>query len=191
MGRIILAAIVGGILSFVWGFVSHVMLEMGATGLKQLPAEPLASAALASLKLETGVYPFPSMDMEKSSDMESPEYKDWAERYAKGPTGMVVYNAEGIEPMGTQQMGTEFLTGVIAAGLMALVVCQSRCNFMGRWGLCLVMGVLTWVAGAVPFWNWWRFPADFMLVGTASDHILGAAIAGLAVAAIARPGKNC
>jgi hypothetical protein len=37
--RIILAAIVGGVVVFIWGAVAHMILPIGDMGIRMLPAE--------------------------------------------------------------------------------------------------------------------------------------------------------
>ncbi len=48
LGRLLAAAILGGILMFVWGAVSHTVLPLGEMGMKNLPAE---DALVPAMKL--------------------------------------------------------------------------------------------------------------------------------------------
>lgn len=185
MSRILLAALVGGVVSFGWGALSHMVLHIGDGGIRFLENEAAVTAPMAGK--EAGAYFFPYYDQSKGDDPESPEWKAWEEAYRRGPVGVVIWDPQGKEPMGPQQFGVEFAAGTLCCLIMALVVSWSRCSFRGRWLTCILLGVLCWLATPVPFWNWYGFPADFILMGTLADLIGTAAIAGAAVAAIARP----
>ncbi len=188
MTRILLAAVLGGIVSFVWGFASHVILGLGQEAFSGLPN---SDAVIASLEGQPeGTYMFPWVEPEVLNDPESAEAVAFTESYLAGPTGMVIYQPTGEDLMGPKKMGTEFGVGVLICALMAFVCCRSRCGFAGRWGLCITMGLISFLAMPVALWNWYRFPADFMIEGAFYDTVLASALAGLVIAAVVRPAEE-
>ena len=46
MGKILIGGIVGGIILFFWGFVSHMLLPIGEMGLQFIPQEDGMAAAM-------------------------------------------------------------------------------------------------------------------------------------------------
>jgi hypothetical protein len=66
MKRILLAAVVGGIVLFVWGGLSHTVLLIG-TGFSPLPDEDTVVKTLSSSVKEKGLYFFPGKDFHHST----------------------------------------------------------------------------------------------------------------------------
>jgi hypothetical protein len=184
MGRVLIAGVVGGLIVFAWGFVSHMMLGLGSVGISGAPEEGLTIAALERSGLESGIYVFPWADWESGSEE---ELEAWAERHQAGPRGFVVYGAgPGPSPIGPRKLGTQGLSDILAACFAAIVAMQVSGGFRARWGAVMAMGVFAWLVVSVPQWNWYGFPASFTgaaLVVTA----VGWALGGLAVALLARP----
>ena len=46
MVKILIGGVVGGIIIFFWGFVSHMVLPIGEMGIKQVPNEDALAAAM-------------------------------------------------------------------------------------------------------------------------------------------------
>ena len=57
--RIVLAAVVGGIVLFIWLAVAHMLLGLGSVGFKQLPNEPAVLSAFHANLSEGGLYFYP------------------------------------------------------------------------------------------------------------------------------------
>ena len=66
--RVILAAIVGGLLLFLWGFVAHVFLPFSENAMKQVPNEAAVIESLRGNVTEDGVYFIPYMNYMKASE---------------------------------------------------------------------------------------------------------------------------
>ena len=67
--RLITAALLGGIVLFFWGFVSHMVLPIGEMGHGQAVNEDVVMAALKDgLPAEEGVYHVPGLAPEKYED---------------------------------------------------------------------------------------------------------------------------
>jgi len=54
--RIILAGIAGGVVLFIWGAFSHMVLPFGEIGIKSMPNEAPVMAAMRSNITEPGLY---------------------------------------------------------------------------------------------------------------------------------------
>lgn len=184
MKKILIAGIVGGLIVFVWGAVSHMVTD--SMGLKQLPNEDAALAALRESTKESGVYFVPGIDMSKDTTPE--EEAAWDAKYQAGPSGLLVlyYPAPGEQAMGPKQLVTEILTDVLAALCLAFVLARLPGSYGSRVLCVVVLGLFAWLTISVPYWNWYHFSMA-MTRGELIDQVVGWLLAGLAMAKIARP----
>src|SRR4030066_1245744 len=93
-GRILFAAILGGIALFAWGVVAHMFLGLGDSSFKGIPNEEMILSTMKENITEPGLYFFPWMDM-KSTDKAAMEA--WTQKYKAGPTGLMVFYPNGLE----------------------------------------------------------------------------------------------
>jgi hypothetical protein len=183
MGRVLVGGLVGGIVFFLWGFVSHVVLPVGQMGIRSLPNEEPVLAAMREQIREPGLYFFPGMDM--SRKLSDAEQKAWEEKYRTGPYGILVYHPNGEQPMSGRQLGTQFGTDVVCALLIALLVSMTAVGYAGRVAASVLTGVFAWVSISVPHWNWYGFPTAFAL-GEGIDAIVACLLGGLVIAWIVK-----
>jgi hypothetical protein len=184
MKRILIGGIVGGIVVFVWGFVSHVVLPLGHTGLRSLPGEEPVLAALSASVTDAGLYFFPGMDLEHEQTPE--EEAAWTERYRTGPTGLIVYRPVGGEPMSPVQLVTELVSGTLAALVAAAVLSLTAASYGKRVLAVASLGLFAWLALSVSYWNWYGFPTPF-IAAEGIDQVVGWLLAGLVMARIVPP----
>jgi hypothetical protein len=182
--RLIVAALIGGIVLFTWGFVSHMLLPVGELGLRTLPIAQ-QDAAIAGLKAgmtEPGIYMLPTLEnMEDYGDQAKMDAL--GERMKTNPYAFVAYSPDP-NPAGTSmgpQLATEFATNVVSALIAAFIVGFAAVGYGTRVLLFTALGVFTFVTAHVPYWNWYRFPTDFTM-GAAVGHVVGWFLAGLAMA---------
>src|SRR5262245_53940329 len=132
MARILIAGVVGGIVMFFWGFVSHQVLKINEAAVRTIPAEPVVGEAIKLAISQPGFYFCPGMDM--SHEPTSEEQKAWEEHYARGPTGVLVIHPQGKEYSLARNLGLEFLSNVLAALIVAAIVAQMAGGFAVRAG---------------------------------------------------------
>lgn len=183
--RILIAGLLGGIVLFIWGFVSHMVLPLGEVGLKTLPfaqQDTVIEAARGAFVQGTGVYIVPGFeDMADYSD--KARAKAVGERAASLPYAFVVYQPQGVDVINDMgpNLGIELATNVLAALLAAFVVSHAAARLGRRALLVAAMGLFAWLSISVPYWNWYRFPLDFTLANLAMQ-VIGWGLAGLAIA---------
>jgi len=186
MKKVIFGAIFGGLAMFGWGFVSHIVLPLGEIGMSQLPAEAPVLSTLSAEIDRSGVYFFPGMDPATATEAET---KAWEEEYRKGPSGLLVYTAEGQEPMApvrlAKQLGGDVLAALCGAILLWLA---GMASYLSRVVFVTLIGIAAWASINLPYWNWYGFPTDFTLAAGA-DTTLGWLAAGLVMGLIVRPGR--
>lgn len=180
--RIILAAIVGGLVVFCWGAVSHMVLPFGEMGIKNLPGEEVLVAAMKASMTERGFYLFPGME-QRGKDMTEAEQKAWEEKYRRGPRGVVVFDPSGSEAMSATMLGAEFASNAFSALILAIVLAHTRAGRGKRVLLATALGIFAWASIDVSYWNWYRFP-DLFACSALIDQGIGWLLGGAAIALI-------
>ena len=183
--KLVVAGIVGGIVLFTWGAMSHVVLGLGSAGVKSIPNEDIVLAALRANIDAPGFYFFPGVDMKAkgSKEEQAARMKAWEEKLRAGPTGILVYQPTGNEAMEVKRLLIELLSNIAAALIAAFLLS----HMIGGYGLRVVavtlLGVLASVTIDVSYWNWYRFPGNYMAF-TFLDQLIAWFLAGLVMAAM-------
>ncbi len=178
--RILIAAVLGAIVLFGWGFVAHMLLPIGEMGFQQPQSEDAVLEGVKTGLPTPGIYMLPSMDPEKWGDEEA--MKPFAEKAKVNPFVFAVVAPSPADPTGmgpqlAKQFGSDFLASALVAWLLAATTWGFGMRVLGAAG----MGVFAWLASVVPMWNWYRFPTDFM-IGGLIEHGVGWLLGGIAIA---------
>jgi hypothetical protein len=181
--RLIIAALLGGIMMFAWGAVSHMFLGIGDAGVKPMPNEAEISTALQANITEPGLYFLPGMDMSHQATAE--QQAAWAEKYKAGPNAIVVYHPTGAEPMSPKQFGAELASNIAAAFVVGLILMMAAVGFMRGVAISTLIGISGWLSINVSYWNWYRFPTSFVTADLI-DQGIGWLLAGLVLAFVVR-----
>jgi len=187
MKRTLIAGILGGVIAFVWSSVVHVMPFTSQLGLSVMnEKEDAVLAAVKSNLPQPGLYFFPGMDMTKAMTKEQQDA--WVAKYKVGPSGLLLLQPSGGEPMASKQLVVEFastvLCGLIAAFILAATVGSLTC----RATMVATLGLFTWLAISVSQWNWYHFPFRFVALD-AIDQVIGWLLAGFLMAKMIKPAQ--
>ena len=182
--RIVIAGILGGLVMFLWGFVSHMATPLGSMGMHTLPVAQ-QDAVIATSKLAfgntPGVYMVPGLeDMNDYGD--EAKMKAFGERTKGAPYAFVVYRPDG-NTAGAEMgpnLGKELATNVVSA-IVAAAIAIGLVGFGSRVIAIGMMGLFAWLAISVPYWNWYRFPTDFTIANLVIQ-VVGWTLAGMAIA---------
>src|SRR5262245_3409059 len=181
--RIIIAAIVGGIIVFVWSAVIHIATPVGGMGLSMLPDEARYMETFRSIP-SSGMYFFPGIDMSKKPTHE--EQRAWGEKIKAGPSGLLIITKGAGEAMSPRQLASEFVSNVVAALIAAILVSFMIGSWFKRAFAVALLGAFGIVSLLVSYWIWYAFPSPF-ICGEAFTEIIGWLLAGLAIAKIVPP----
>lgn len=184
MKKIVIGGVVGGLIVFVWGFVSHVVLPLGEIGFDSLPNDQPVISALEGSVPESGLYFFPGFEDHRNATKE--EQAAHAARVAEGPSGIVVYRAEGVEMMAPSYLVNEFVTSTVAALVAAWVLASLVGGYGKRVLVVAGLGLFAFASILLSYWNWYGFPTDYTLANGFGE-IFGWLLAGLAMAKIVPP----
>ncbi len=182
--RIIIAGIVAGIIVFVWGAVTHIVLPLGEIGLNT-EATPSEAAVLEALKglPESGIYMMPGLDA--SITDEDAQMKAQQDAWTAGPAAVVVLQKDGGPTMGVA-LGQQFLASVLAGCVAAMVLAGCSCGYFCRVLIVALMGLFAWFNTDASLWIWYGFSNDYTLM-TGMNLVAGWLIAGIVIAAIVKP----
>jgi hypothetical protein len=187
--RIIIGGVAAGVAMFIWGAVSHMVLGMEESAIKEIPDEEQVLGVLKSEIKEPGFYFFPGMGPPATSKEQKAEaMKKWTEKYQAGPRGIMIYRPDGAQAMSPTQLSLQFAAETLAALVAAIVLAQAvgLKSYGGRVGLVTLLGLLPFFMVNFPYWNWYGFPTNYTLIELA-DKLLRLFVGGLVLAAIVRP----
>lgn len=181
--RLIVAALLGGLVVFAWGFVSHMVLPVGEMGHGQAGNEDVVLSALQEgLPAREGVYHVPGLAPEAYKGNDEAAIAAYSAKAVANPNAVIFYQPEGRDGMAmTPQLVKEWITNTLSALLVAWVLALGAFGFGKRVAIATVMGLFAWLVVSVPYWNWYRFPLDFTL-GSLIGHVVGWFLAGLVMA---------
>lgn len=181
--RTIIAAVVGGLLMFVWGAVAHMVLPFSEKALKPVPNEAVVIEAIRGNVTENGVYVIPHLNYMEASEADQKAYSD---KIANGPSGFLVLRTRHDVDM-MPELPIEGLSNFLAALVAALAVGGLALRSYGaRVGTIFAFGVVAWLSISVSQWTWYGFSTDF-LISDLVDQWGGWLLAGLGMAAILKP----
>jgi hypothetical protein len=176
--RIVLAAVSGTIIMFLWGGLSHMVLFIGA-GFTPLPNEDKVMETLKSAIPEQGLYLFPGKDFRKKYSEE--EESAFTKKFQFGPAGMLLYRPAGGNPLSPKKLVTQLMSNFLSSLTAA---CIASLLFAGYWKRVLVitlLGGLACISVGMIYWNWYEFPTSFFLAQCA-DMLVCFFLAGLLIA---------
>jgi len=176
MKKVLLPGILGGLLVFVWSAVSHMILPLGSMGLKTIPSsEDAVLTAMKSSIQEPGIYFMPGHDMSEGPTAEE------MRKYEAGPTAFLVYNPTGEQAMSPWQLIRQAIFHILGGLIAAFIISTTVASLTTRGIMVMLMGLFAWLAINAPYWNWYRFPADFT-IGQGLDRMIGWLLGGFLIA---------
>jgi hypothetical protein len=179
--RILVAAIFGGIVMFLWGAIAHMVLGLGNPGIHQPIHEDIVLSSLHEGLGDTpGVYILPSFDPKQWSDQAA--RAEYAQKARSSPYAWVVYLPQGedMTDMHRQlprQWASDTLGSLALAGMMGLLAA----GFLRRLGLAAIAAVFAWLSTLVPYWTWYRFPEPLVWAALL-EQLIGWLLAGAVMA---------
>ena len=191
MKKIVLAGIVGGIILWVWGFLSWVVLPLHNSAKLSVPNETEVIATLGQSLTAKGTYVFPMMPGE-AGEMPGAEQEAamaaYMQKYQSGPTGMIFYDPAGKDPFMLNQMVIGLLIFMLSAGIVAWFLSRSTAtaeSYLSRVIYCGMIGTLMAIGVHLSDWNWMGYSLDWTRA-LMVDSIAGWLIAGLGISAIVK-----
>ncbi|GLQ45641.1 hypothetical protein GCM10007862_06920 [Dyella lipolytica] len=179
--RILVAAIFGGIVMFLWGGVAHMVLGLGNPGIHQPVHEDAVISTLhEGLGSQPGVYILPSFDPNKWNDQAA--RAAYAQKSMASPYAWVVYLPQGEDMTNmSRQLPRQWASDTLAALALAFLMGLAAFGFAKRMGIAVVAALFAWLSVLVPYWNWYRFPGALTWAALA-EQLIGWLLAGAVMA---------
>ncbi len=179
--RITVAAIVGGIIVFVWSAIAHMATPLGTAGLSVLPNEEPVLQSLRANIPRSGLYLFPGADM--SGKITAEERKAWEAKVRSGPKGLLFYTASGAEFLSPRQLIAELISNILAAAVAAILLSFMAAPYITKVASTALLALFAFLSLSASHWIWDGFPTAFVAAELAMEFI-GWFLAGLAMARI-------
>lgn len=179
--RILVAAIFGGIVMFIWGAVAHMMLGLGNPGIHQPVHEDAVLSSLhEGLGTTPGVYILPSFDPKQWNDQAA--RAAYAQKSRTSPYAWVVYLPQGEDMTNmSRQLPRQWASDTLASLALAFVMGLAAFGFAKRVGIAAAAAIFAWLSTMVPYWNWYRFP-DALTWAALAEQLIGWLLAGAVMA---------
>ena len=179
--RLIIAALIGGILMFAWGAVAHIFLGVGEA--MPMPNETAMAAAMKANITDPGIYFMPGMDMKKQATEE--EKTAFAAKYKEGPIAILVYRPTGDEIMSPKQLGIELASNIAAALVVGMILIFAAVSWGRGVIISTLVGMAGWLSINVSYWDWYGFPTNFV-TSELIEQVVGWLLAGFVMGYILR-----
>jgi hypothetical protein len=178
--RIIIAGLLGGLVIFIWGAISHMALPLGEVGMAESKNEDAVLSVLKENMPKPGVYILPGLSSAQMSDEKA--VAAYQAKSVVQPHAFIVYQSQGRDSTQmNQNLLHEYICNTIAALFAAVILALGTFTFAKRVLLSIGLGIFSWITVSAPYWNWYRFPQDFSLANLAM-LVSAWFLAGLAMA---------
>ncbi|MAC19312.1 MAG: hypothetical protein CMJ23_06450 [Phycisphaerae bacterium] len=195
--RLVIAAVVGTIVVFLWGFFAGGGLGLWSSELRDLPegAEAQITSAIQSNVPSTGSYLFPPRPPVSDGD-DGQARQAWQKAAENGPTGILLVRPSGVRPLAAGRLITGLSLQFAGSLLLAVILSiagSTGIGFGGRLVLGLSMVAFAVIAGVLIPSNQMQLPADWtrsMVGEPAIGWGLAVIAIGIAVRSSRRTGRH-
>lgn len=183
------ASVLGGIVVFVWGVISWMVLPWHMETSHQFTDEHAVATVLEENTPVSGIYFLPNCHKHTAGET-AEEIKSSMEaaksRMKQGPLLFVSIHKEGMDPESVRPFIGSLLIQIIAAIFATGLLLQTKAlPYIRRvWFVC-ALGVFAGVVSTLPDWNWMSFSLGWTVV-TFLDLAIGWFLAGLVIAKLAK-----
>lgn len=186
--RILLGALVGGIVVFIVGSFLHTVSGLAEVGVKTIPQEGTVLSAMHSAIHDPGffVFPAPNMTPGRSKEQVNADNASYAAKYQQ-KTGILVYSSGKNLSYG-RLLGGEFAIDVVSAFFLACILAMGAGGVSSYWKRVFAVtlaGVFAGIFLGFEYWNWYNFPTNYTCAYIAVV-VIDWFFAGLAMAAIVK-----
>jgi hypothetical protein len=165
--RLIIAAIVGAIIVFVWGGLAWMALGIWDDSVENLRPSDAVMAAISENVTESGVYVFPpepEVDDPNDDAAMTAATEAWMARKAEGPTGVLLVHPRGVKGSMPMMYGMGFALEFAGALLLAILLsnaARAGCGFGGRLAIGVAIIGFAAISGVIVPANFMHHPAGW------------------------------
>lgn len=187
--RVLLGALVGGIVVFIVGALLHTVLGLGEVGVKALPQEDTVLSAMRAAIPASGFYIFPAPNMSpgRTKAQVQADTSTYNAKYEQG-NGILVYSPSSPTLNYGRLLGGEFVIDVVSAFFLACILAMGAGGVSSYWKRVFAVtlaGLFAVVFLGLEYWNWYNFPTTYTCAYILNG-VLDWFFAGLAMAAVVK-----
>jgi hypothetical protein len=187
--QLVLGALLGGLVLFAWGFVSHGVLGWHEAQLRAFTNEPAVQETVVSGVSGSGLYLLPNLSPAQQGlpkEERAAAESALMERFSRGPTVFAVVRV-GSQASMPVLLGGQLLLGILTALVATWLLAQAKIPTYGRRvAFVTALAVVLVLFAKLPHWLWWSFPTGFTLVESI-DTVIAFALLGALLGRIVRP----
>lgn len=192
--RVLLGALVGGVVVFIAGLLLHTVSGLAEVGVKAAPQEDTVLSAMRAAIHDPGFYVFPAPNMTpgRSRAQKDADNAAYMSKYQQGPTGILVYSPGGSPINIGKLLGGEFAIDLVSAFFLACILAMGAGGARSYWKRVFAVTVAALFAAlflGLEYWNWYNFPLNYtcayIVVVVIEWFIAGLAMAAVVVGASA------
>jgi hypothetical protein len=174
------AAVIGGLIVFLWGVISWMVLPWHEKCFKKFADESDVAEAISDNAKEAGVYVLPNTFAYRS-DTSQKEMHKGMQMMEKGPFMFAVVHPKGMGKMSAKPFILSYIIAFLGAYIaISLFMHAKGLNFNQKVGFFALFGLGVAVLAELPLWNWWGVPFGYALVHML-DHVIAWSLAGLVI----------
>jgi hypothetical protein len=177
------AAVLGGLIVFVWGMFSWMIFPWHQSCLKKFTHESEVASVIRDNAPVSGVYVLPDTFAynEHTSHAEMARGKEMMER---GPFMFATVRSNGMGKMTLRPFIFSLIIQIIGALIVTWMLMQTKgLIFWKQVRFITLFGLGVAILGELPDWNWWGFSCAYVCINIA-DLVIGWFLAGLGIAKV-------
>ncbi len=180
MYKVLIAAVLVGIIFFAWNCVSWTMLSWHHQTIRHLQSEKqILDSLVANTGGKGGIYIAPEIPI----SVTHPE--ELQERTPGGSSAFISFQPDTLNQNMKYRMIYALVNSIVISTLIVfLLSCTSELSYFSRVFFVVMIGLVGALIGHIPNWIWWGFDLSYTIVMTA-DVLIGWFLAGLVIAALA------
>jgi hypothetical protein len=181
------ATLFGGIIVWMWMFISWTVLPWHCSALKRFENESTVQEVISAVAKEDGIYTIPALCKQDLPDPDQILEEIQQEELKTSKIIVMSINSSGFTPSSIIPHVVSLLTNIACALFVSLIVMLMAASGYG-WKLFAItlIGLIAGIYAEVPLWIWMGFPLHNALIGIA-DLVISWFLAGIVMAGLIRP----
>ncbi len=183
--KLIIASLLAALVSFVWGYVSWMVLGWHEAGWHDFKDEAAVSQVIKdNASSGRGIYMLPFM--QEPLEIDSPEEQKvkmeaHEKAHEEGPYVYAIVRPGKTELNMPQNLIRSFLRSLIVALLLGGLMTQLTMTYPGRLAFAAAIGAIIGLGAEAQMWIWFELPTRELIVSMA-DHFIEWTLAGSVLA---------
>lgn len=174
------AGIVGGLIVFLWGIFSWMILPWHSMTMEKFVDEQYVARVIQENAPESGIYVLPCMYASSRDSMKN-EMQMNQKMSKRGPFVFASVNLDARAPLSASNFIVGLLTQIVAALFITWMLLQTKAmHYMQRVWFVAAVGLVAGILAYVPAWNWMDFPPSYTIVNLL-DITIAWFLAGLGI----------